>query len=396
MVSTVAHAYPWDLLGDPAAADRIAGLGVDAVALAAAYHTVRAATPLHPRHRLVDARHSALYLPVRPQAWRGARLVPAEPSWVEDRDAFGTARAALRAAGLPVYAWTVLTHNSRLGDAHPDLTVRTAFGDRLPYALCPANPDVVEYCRTLVGEIIDVGEPDGVVLEACGPLGFAHGGHHEKTDGTDWGPVHAQLLSLCFCAVCGARYEREGIEVEQLRSLVRAGVDGEPSSVSAVLGEQLAARVRAVRTSLSRDLRRVLVSEVRDRAPAARIVLHASAEEWATGPFATVAPAVDPAVDVAVDVDVDVFTVTCWPGPRVSVPGIRALRELAGSAARIAGYVQALPPRPADGAVLLAEWERYAQEGVAELHLYHAGLASPARLAAMREAISHLRKTSHH
>ncbi|GDY33017.1 hypothetical protein GTS_46500 [Gandjariella thermophila] len=375
----MAHAYPWDLVGDPAAAERIAGLGVDAVALAASYHTVRAATPLHPAHRVVDARHAAFYLPVREEAWRGRRLVPAAPSWVDGPDPFGAAASALRAAGLPVYAWTVLTHSSRLGVAHPELTVRNAFGDRYPYALCPANGDVAEYCATLVGEIIHIGQPDGMVLEACGPLGFVHGGHHEKTDGAEWTPAQQKLLSLCCCAGCAARYAGAGIDVAELRAAIRSGVDGGATDVAAALGT-LTPAVSAVRTGLAGDLRRLLVGEIRRLAPDTRIVLHASADPWATGPFATVAP--------AVDAQVDVLTATCWTGPEQSLPGLRALRAVAGPDARLAGYLLALPPRPADGAALLAEMRRYADAGVAEFHLYHAGLAEPAQLVAMRDAVA--------
>jgi hypothetical protein len=383
VVTTVAHVYPWDLVGDPGAAQRIADLGVDAVALAASYHTVRAATPLHPQHRLVDARHAAFYLPVREEVWRGKRLVPAAPSWVDGDNPYGAASDALREVGLPVYAWTVLTHNSRLGDLHPDVTVRNAFGDRYPYALCTASADVAEYARTLVTEVVELGQPDGVVLEACGPLGFTHGGHHEKTDGTDWTAVQQKLLSLCFCGACAERYRQAGVDAEELGARVRAGVDGTPAVVEEVLGEELAAQVAAVRTGIVRELRRLLVSRIRELAPSTRIAVHAGADEWATGPFATVAP--------AVDADVDVLTLTCWPGPETSVPAIRALREIAGADATIAAYVLALPPRSAEGAELLKEILRYVEEGVTEFHLYHAGLASKERLDAMRQAIAGLR-----
>lgn len=384
----VAHVYPWDLVGDPAAAQRYADLGVDAVALAASYHTVRAATPLHPEHRLVDARHAAFYLPVREEAWQGKKLVPAGPSWVDGDNPYGAASDALRAVGLPVYAWTVLTHSSRLGDLHPDVTVVNAFGDRYPYALCTANPDVVEYARTLVAEVLDLGRPDGIVLEACGPLGFVHGGHHEKTEGADWTPIQQKLLSLCFCAACAVRYQDAGIDVDELCASVRAGVDGGASSTAvggadnqmeAVLGD-LAERVSAVRTTIVRELRQLLVGLVRAAAPGVRIAVHATADEWATGPFATVAP--------AVDADVDVLTVFCWPGADASTPAIRALREVAGPDARIASYVLALPPKPVDGPALLEEWLRFVDEGVEEFHLYHAGLASAARLAALKHAVA--------
>ncbi|GAB2969463.1 hypothetical protein GCM10027184_18150 [Saccharothrix stipae] len=377
MVTTVAHLYPWDVVGDPSAVDRVASLGVDAVALAASYHTVRAATPLHPTRRMVDARHAAFYLPVREEAWRGKRLVPAAPSWVDD-DSYGTAAGSLRAAGLPVYAWTVLTHSSRLGDAHPDVAVRNAFGDVYPYALCPSNDDVVEYTRTLVSEVLELGRPDGIVLEACGPLGFVHGGHHEKTDGADWSAVQQKLLSLCFCAGCVRRYD----DVDGLRALVRAGVDNAATSVEEALGDQ-AAHVREVRTGLTRSLRRELVGLIRSTSPSTRIAMHATADPWGTGPFATVAG--------GVDADVDVLTLTCWPGVDASVPAIRALR--AETDVRTAAYVLALPPKPADGEALLAEWLAYADAGVREFHLYHAGLASTSRLTALRHAITTLNQS---
>lgn len=381
-MTSVAHVYPWDVVGDPQAAQRYADLGVDAVALAASYHTVRAATPLHPEHRMVDARHAAFYLPVRDEVWDGKRLVPAEPSWVDGDNSFGAAADALRAAGLPVYAWTVLTHSSRLGDLCPDVNVVNAFGDRYPYALCTANPDVVEYARTLVTEVLDLGRPDGIVLEACGPLGFSHGGHHEKTDGADWSPVQQKLLSLCFCVVCAVRYQGAGIDVDDLRAAVRAGADAGAPTVEEALGD-LAKPVSSVRTDIVRELRGTLVALVREQAPGIRIAMHATGDEWATGPFATVVP--------AVDADVDVLTVFCWPGADAAIPGIRALREVAGPEARIASYVLALPPKPVDGEALLTEWKHYVAEGVEEFHLYHAGLASQPRLDALKHAIGGLK-----
>ncbi len=261
--------------------------------------------------------------------------------------------------------------------------MRNAFGDHYPYALCPANAEVVDYCHTLVSEVIEVGAPDGIILEACGPLGVVHGGHHEKTEGADWGPVRQSLLSLCFCAGCRQRYTDAGLDMAELAARVRAGVDGgEPASVAEALGGELAAALSAVRTGVARDLRQLLVGRVRELAPDTRVVVHANADEWATGPFATVAP--------AVAADVDVLTVNCWQGPERSIPGIRALRELAGPDTRLAGYVLALPPTPADGALLADHLRQYQAEGVREFHLYHAGMASPARLAALRHAVTHL------
>jgi hypothetical protein len=89
---------------------------------------------------------------------------------------------------------------------------------------------------------------------------------------------------------------------------------------------------------------------------------------------------------------VDVLVAMAWPGPAASAPNIRALRKIAPDT-RIAGYVLALPPKPADGTAMLAEMRALAREGVEEFHLYHAGLASQARLDAIGDAVSALRAT---
>ena len=94
-VRVSAYLYPWDVDGDPTAADRIAGLGLDGVTLAAAYHAVRAVTPFHPRHRIVTREAAAYYRPDEAR-WQGAKLAPvqADPPGSFERAAAGCAAAA--------------------------------------------------------------------------------------------------------------------------------------------------------------------------------------------------------------------------------------------------------------------------------------------------------------
>src|SRR5207248_2932186 len=64
MVGRVAgHAYPWDVLEDCSFPSRVRDHGINTVTLAAAYHSTRAATPLHPRHQVITADYAALYRP---------------------------------------------------------------------------------------------------------------------------------------------------------------------------------------------------------------------------------------------------------------------------------------------------------------------------------------------
>ncbi|MEV6938732.1 hypothetical protein AB0N19_31035, partial [Streptomyces sp. NPDC051132] len=88
-----AFVYPWDVVGDPEAPERLAGLGVEQVTLAAAYHSTRALTPRHPRHRVVTAEYAAvLYPPGTRWAGRGLRPYPAG-RWAPG-DAYGAAAGA--------------------------------------------------------------------------------------------------------------------------------------------------------------------------------------------------------------------------------------------------------------------------------------------------------------
>src|SRR2546421_6293114 len=194
------HAYPWDVLGDPGFPDRVAAHGLTHVTLAAAYHSARASSRLPPVHQIVDARYAALSRTVLDEVWAGRRLRPLAPDWVPD-DSFVSAASALRSAGLRVSAWVVLTHNTRLGTENPDVAVTNCFGDRYPYALCPAHAEVRDYAATLAAEAVRDVPLAGISLEACGQLGLDHNGHHEKTAGA-WSPLGARMLSICCCAAC--------------------------------------------------------------------------------------------------------------------------------------------------------------------------------------------------
>lgn len=364
-------AYTWDLVGDDAAAARIADLGVETVALQAAYHSVRAFTPFHPRHRVVHAQHAAAYFRLRPERWTG-RLRPLAPSWgVPDDDPFGTAAAALRSEGLRVEAWVVLTHSSALGSAAPDLAVRNAYGETYGYALCPARAEVREYALGLVREVCEQ-YPDvaGLALEACGWLGFDHGSHHEKTSGADLSPVARDLLSVCLCTACSAAL---GLDAEKLGADIRAAVDAEVQqgvcagqSLEEVIGSDRAQVLYAHRAAVIGDL----VTNAAELAGGRDLALMATDDPSVTGP--------DVGIDLATfDGPVDAYMLKCWGDPDAAEArlGAASTRTQVPLIANVTVLDE--PIRPL-GYRHLGHHSR----------IYHAGLASPARLAAIRAAVS--------
>ncbi len=303
-----AYLYPWDVDGDPAAPDRIAGLGVTEVSLAAAYHAVRAVTPFHPGRRVVT-RDAAVYYRPDPGRWRGARLRPADPG-DGAAGSFERAADALRAAGLTVNAWVVVAHNGRLGAAHPECTVRNAYGDRYPWALCIASPDVAGYAATLSAEVAALDGAGGIELEACGWYGYDHGSAHDKTGGFPAG-TSGWLLDACFCAACTRALRDAGVDPGELARRVRASLDavyqgdgparltpplaagpGELTPPLAAGPGELAEPFAAVRAATAAAFLRRVLAAVRDAAPGADVFVHADPDPLAAGAN----PYYDPAV----------------------------------------------------------------------------------------------------
>ncbi|TDO34702.1 hypothetical protein EV643_12661 [Kribbella sp. VKM Ac-2527] len=370
-------AYTWDLVGDPDTAARFADLGADTVTLQASYHSVRATTAWHPRHRVVHAEHAAAYFRLRPESWGGLRLQPPAPSWgVEDEDRFGTATAALTAVGLRTEAWVVLTHSSALGGSAPDLTVRNAYGERFGYALCPAQPDVWEYALMLVREICEQYDVPALVLEACGWLGFEHGSHHEKTSGADLSTCAKDLLSICLCPACARGLS---VDVDELAADIRTTIDRELQD-GIPAGQNLVEALGRDRAQAVYDHRRQvitgLVAEAASIARGREVLLMATDDPQVTGP------------DVGVDLTAfevqrpDGFVVKCWDDEEAAIARVKA--AAARTDVPIVANVNALGERPAELPALAA---RLVAAGASGLRYYHGGLASPARQAAIRAAV---------
>ena len=373
-----AFAYTWDIVGDPAAPARLAGLGVDTVTVQAAYHSVRAITPWHPRHRIVHATHAAGYFRLRPERWPGLR--PPAPSWgVEDPDPFGSAVAALAAEGLRVEAWLVLTHSSILGAA--DLTVRNAYGEAYPHALCPARPAVRDYALGLVREVCEQYDVPALMLEACGWLGFDHGGAHEKTSGADLSPCGRALLSICLCDACTVALADRGLDVEALIRNVRSAIDLELQQ-GVRSGDSLADVLGADRAKALYDHRATVVAsllaEISTIACGHELLVMATDDPQVTGP--------DVGVDfvgmAALRAPVDAYVLKCWGEEEPAVARIKA--AAARTDMPLVANVTVLEGRPRDVPSLVG---RLVAAGASELRYYHAGLASPARLAALRSAV---------
>ncbi|MER6184548.1 hypothetical protein [Streptomyces sp. NPDC001652] len=380
--------YPWDVNGDPDAAARIAALGVRQVTLASAYHSTRALTPRHPRHRIVTAEHASVLYPTDDR-WRGRELSPYPAGDWAPGDAFGEAAAALTRAGLEVHTWVVLAHNSRLGAEHPDTSVVNAYGDRYPWAPCIAQPATRAYLVDLAAEAAVRPGARGTELESLGWYGLQHLHAHDKTGGVGLGDAGMYLMALCFCAVCREGYGAQGLDADELAASVRDALeplwqgapdDGDWAGVEKLLGASVAAATRAWRDETARTLQEAAVGAVRAAAPDGfQVLLHADPVTYHVGAN----PGVDPAHILSV---ADGVVVPCAGGPGLLTPFAEQGRTDAVIAANF-GVVSGMGGSPG---TLAADAARARELGATEMRLYHAGLASDGDLELVRAALAGL------
>jgi hypothetical protein len=367
-----AYLYPWDIDGDPAAADRIAGLGITEVSLAASYHDVRAVTPFHPEHRIVT-RSAAVYYRPDPARWRGRRLHPAVGA-PGGQGSFERAARRLRSAGLRVSAWLVITHNETLGGEHPGLTVRNAFGDPYPWALCAASPDVREYAATLAAEVVSADCVDGIDLEACGWYGFDHLSAHDKTG------LGGGLFDLCFCGSCETACGAAGLDHGALREQVRAAIDTPAALPVAALPVAALDALRRVRADLAVAFLHAVIGSAKAACPDKPLLVHAHPDPWQAGANPGFAPGGPAAADGVI--------LNCPADPTLAADLVaRAATTFSLRQGRITRIAATLPSVTALGAragELPARVASVIGAGATELRFYHAGLASAADLAAIR------------
>jgi hypothetical protein len=379
-MDVAAYLYPWDVVGDPAAADLIAGLGLSHVTLAAVYHGTRALTPRHPAHRVLVAEHSAAYYPLSTERWDGSVLHPPTAPWTGGTDSFGSAVAALEAAGVGVHAWVVVNHVDLPGPA--EFAVVNAYGDRYPWALCPAQEAVREYARGVAGDIGELPGITGVELESFGWYGWDHLSAHDKVGGVQLSGADQYLFSLCFCDACDAAYRAGGIHPDELRAQVRAALDpvfaGAPRDP---IDADLTKAVQRIRAGVVDDYRAAVVGRIRAARPDLTVLVHASPQPDRFISFT--------GIDVPRAHELfDGLVVNCWQ----NLDALVETRAAADPALNVTASFLAVEGMGGRPATLAEQGPAARAAGANGIRLYHAGLAGAGDLDGIRELTQQLAK----
>jgi len=214
--------FAWDLRdeGLDSVLQFAADSGLTSLFLASVYHAGWFVLPHNPRQKCYLTEDGVTYFHPTDSLYDATPLKPKVARVADATDWFAELSARLGEYGLRLTAWTVCTHNTRLGLAHPEHAVRNAFGDSYPHALCPASPAVRAYIRALCRDLASQYPLQSIFLEAPDYRGRRHGHHHER----DLVPLQAlenELLGISFSNHDKVQAALGGIDAEALQRAIR-------------------------------------------------------------------------------------------------------------------------------------------------------------------------------
>jgi hypothetical protein len=223
--------YPWDVarLGVDAVLGEIAGQGLHGIDLAATYHPISALSPrggavggfFCPRGAVFFPARAARYGRVKPNVWPDRDVVAAWTGVAERLDAHG----------LELNAWTIGLFQPWIAQEYPETARVYPDGARLDAGICVSSPAVHEYLAALVTDLADQFPVMLVKLEGMYPPLFDYGWTRRRIY-FRLTPRQQQLMGLCFCASCTSAGAAQGLDVDAIRTRVRASLRIEPADAS--------------------------------------------------------------------------------------------------------------------------------------------------------------------
>lgn len=215
--------YPWDLLDLDIdhSLKEIASHGLSGLSIATSYHAGRFLQPRSPKRMVYFPEDGTLYFPFEQKNYRELLIQPREARIIGQNEYFwNDVFESATKYHLSISGWTVCLHNTRIGMAYPEVTVKNAFGDPYYYNLCPSHPEVRNYMKTMIGELSVKYPFRSLELESLNYMGYPHEFHHEK-DGVGLTNKEQFLLSLCFCDACKKRARLDGIDISFAQNTVK-------------------------------------------------------------------------------------------------------------------------------------------------------------------------------
>jgi len=381
-------------------ADELASSSATHVNLATLYHVARDVLVRNPRRRVRYLAGGALYF--RPDERQYGRIVPRMDAELTGSDALVSVREALAARELQLNAWMVFLHDSHAPWLDDELAQRNAFGDAMLTDLCPANPDVIDYCVAVARDTARQG-PRRILAESLHYHPLQHGFHHERYL-VPLGSLAEFALSLCFCTWCTRRATESGVAVDVIRAWARAvcesafrgnPVASEPldrSSASALASGEMAGFLQMREDVVSDLVDRVTQAANEEGTQVVMLDPSGAVKGWATG-MPTGAPVVESGWQFGIDIErlsrivqeIEVLGYTNDP-QRLGLD-LAAYRAVIGHDAGLRVSMRPVPP-DTDSAEHLAEKLSVGLEhGSTAADFYHYGLVPQSSVERVHAAL---------
>ena len=368
MYSTI-WAYLWDLEeGGIEETVRLLkdDLGLDAISVATAYHSLQQLRPHRPGAKLRIENTASIYFRPESGLYHDTCMRPHVASLARQTNPLERLAKACQATGLDLISWTVCLHNSYLATTYPECAQQTVYGDNLGWILCPGVDDVRAYVIALAKDLTTNYGIKRLELETCNFGGYGHAHHHTK-DGVDLGAIGSYLFSLSFSAGCVHQARERGIDVDGLRTWVRAQLDpvfAQGIPLEGGLEEFVAAREDlAAFQEMREDLVTSLIREVRE-ATGVEVSFLLMGDRWQAG---IRRPRVMEVVDL---VEILAYTAS----PDAVEARIREVEKDLGDVSRLVVGLQAYHPAAPDGETLKANVERALALGAEQFSYYNYGI----------------------
>ncbi|MCX6142016.1 MAG: hypothetical protein NTZ35_02230 [Ignavibacteriales bacterium] len=211
--------YLWDIVdeGYEEVFRNLTENGLTAISLATGYHAGKFLEPHNPKRKVVFPEDGTVYF--NPKQALYGKLHPKVNSLVQAGHSLERVKQVADKWGMKTRAWVVCCHNTPMGTEHPEVASEDAFGDKLYHNLCPSNPDVRKYLRTLIADIAARGVQT-IELEALQFQGYAHGFHHER-EGIELTQAARMLLGFCFCPSCLTSAKLARVDLVSFRAFTK-------------------------------------------------------------------------------------------------------------------------------------------------------------------------------
>lgn len=214
--------YPWDVIdeGCDAIIEAVKRSGLNSIYITVNYHSGMFFLPHSTKRKIYFPEPGALYF--NPGKWHNEHSFQSPISNLTDNwDLFWDELSTkCKQNNIKLCAWMLGTHNSGIGNKHPQFAVHNAWGDPITHSLCPFNSEVVDHFVNLSRDIVKLGVFDKILIESLEYLPLRHGHHHEVI-GVDFTDDIDFIMSLNFSNSCIKKVKDKNIDGNLIRNWVK-------------------------------------------------------------------------------------------------------------------------------------------------------------------------------